>query len=97
MQTFNSFSQMATANTAQNYNSASPSVVTNNAANYVEPQDRDTISELLESTVKDVVQLKGLTTLCPKFSPIAKFEMDGDILRLKQVTLVNPDHAGDLR
>ena len=86
MQTFNHFSEIAVA-PSQNSVRATSSAVN------VAPGNQEAISELLSTTVKDIVQFKGLALMCPNYAPIAKFEMSDDVLRLKQVTLVDPNRS----
>jgi hypothetical protein len=86
MQTFNNFSEIA-ATPSQNSVRATSSAVNTASGN------QDGISELLSTTVKDIVQFKGLALMCPNYTPVAKFEMSDDVLRLKQVTLVDPNRS----
>jgi len=87
MQTFNHFSEIA-ATTEQSIIGDLP-LTTAATANSVKSEDK--VAALLETTARDAVQFKGLAVMCPDYTPIAKFEMSDDVLRLKQVTLVPPD------
>jgi len=55
--------------------------------------DSEKLAEFLSPTIKDIVQFKALVTMCPNFTPIAKFALGEDNLRLVQVTLVDPDYV----
>ena len=90
MQTFNHFSEIAAA-TEQNIVGVLP-YTTGSTTNAVEPGNK--VAELLETTVRDAVQFKGLAVICPEYTPVATFEMAGDVLRLKQVTLVDASQLG---
>jgi len=88
MKTFNNFSEMVVAKPPQTTVRTTPSAITN-----VEPGDKDRIAELLAPTMKDIIQFKGVVHLCSDFTPVAKFAIEDDVLRLKQVTLVKPDNV----
>ena len=90
MQTFNHFSEIA-ATTERNIIGDLP-LTTAATANTVKSDDK--VAALLEATSRDAVQFKGLAVICPDYIPTGVFEMSGDVLRLKQVTLVPPDRAG---
>jgi len=92
MQTFNNYAEMAAAQTTQDSVRPMSSAITNNTKE-VKPMDKDQATELIFDTITDVMQLKGLMHLCPDYTPIAKFAMNDDALRLAQVTLVNPEYA----
>jgi len=44
--------------------------------------DSEKLAEFLSPTIKDIVQFKALVTMCPNFTPIAKFALGEDNLRL---------------